>query len=70
MKRLRSTACNPAELVRVINENPDFTMPGWEPERLKHLPALFEAYENVTEEGLWNNLQYFLEQILPVCEPA
>lgn len=59
---------NPAELVRVINENPDFTMPGWEPERMKRLPALFEAYKNVTEEDLWNNLKYFLEQIIPVCE--
>jgi mannonate dehydratase len=59
---------NPAELVRVINENPDFTMPGWEPERMKRLPALFEAYKNVAEEDLWNNLKYFLEQIIPVCE--
>jgi mannonate dehydratase len=59
---------DPMELVRKINENPDFTMPGWEPERLKHLSQLFDAYKHVTEEDLWNNLRYFLEQIIPVAE--
>lgn len=59
---------NPLDLVRKINENPDFTMPGWEPERLKHLTSLFEAYKQVTVEDLWNHLQYFLEQIIPVAE--
>jgi len=59
---------DPMDLVRKINENPDFTMPGWEPERLQHLTSLFEAYKQVTEEDLWNHLQYFLEQIVPVAE--
>lgn len=59
---------DPMELVRKISDNPDFTMPGWEPERLKHLSSLFEAYKNVTEEDLWSNLQYFLEQVIPVAE--
>src|SRR5690606_17646782 len=43
------------------------TMPGWEPERLSKLTQLFDAYKNVTEEDLWNNLQYFLEQIIPTA---
>ena len=43
-------------------------MPGWEPERLKSLSKLFEQYKEVTEEDLWNNLQYFLEQIIPVAK--
>lgn len=59
---------DPMELVRKIAENPEFTMPGWEPERLKHLSHFFEAYKNVTEENLWNHLQYFLEEIIPVAE--
>ncbi|WP_028550742.1 mannonate dehydratase [Paenibacillus sp. UNC451MF] len=59
---------DPMELVRRINENPNFTMPGWEPERLKHLTSLFDAYKHVTEEDLWSHLQYFLEHIIPVCE--
>lgn len=59
---------DPMELVNKIASNPDLTMPGWEPERLKNLTQLFEAYKNVTEEDLWNNLKYFLEQIIPVAE--
>jgi mannonate dehydratase len=58
---------DPAELVDKINANPDFTMPGWEPERLQRLAHLFEAYKEVTEDHLWANLQYFLEQIIPVA---
>jgi mannonate dehydratase len=58
---------DPLELVGKIAANPEFTMPGWEPERLKYLSRLFEAYKDVTEDDLWNNLQYFLEQIVPVA---
>ncbi|NHN33422.1 mannonate dehydratase [Paenibacillus agricola] len=67
-EKLKVDAMNPLELVAKINENPEFTMPGWEPERLKHLSSVFDAYREVTEEDLWNNLQYFLEQIIPVAE--
>jgi D-mannonate dehydratase len=59
---------DPMELVNKIASNANLTMPGWEPERLKNLSKLFEAYENVTEENLWSNLKYFLEQIIPVAE--
>lgn len=59
---------DPMELVNKIASNGDFSMPGWEPERLQSLPKLFEAYKNVTDEDLWNNLKYFLEQIIPVAE--
>ncbi|CAA7603241.1 Mannonate dehydratase [Acididesulfobacillus acetoxydans] len=59
---------DPMELVSEIASNPDLTMPGWEPERLSRLNELFEAYRNVTEEDLWQNLKYFLEQIIPVAE--
>ncbi len=58
---------DPMDLVNTINDNPDFTMPGWEPERLAQLSKLFDAYKEVSEEDLWNNLQYFLEQIIPVA---
>jgi mannonate dehydratase len=42
-------------------------MPGWEPERLQHLTRLFGAYQGVTEEHLWENLRYFLNEIIPVA---
>lgn len=45
-----------------------FVMPGWEPERLSKVKELFEAYKDVDEETLFNNLVYFLKAIQPVCE--
>ncbi|TVX95336.1 mannonate dehydratase [Cohnella terricola] len=55
------------EMVKRINENPDLSMPGWEPERLERVTELFEAYRNVTEEHLWDNLKYFLDEIIPTA---
>src|SRR5699024_8243565 len=37
-------------------------------ERLEHLSKLFEQYKQVTEEDLWDNLQYFLERIIPAAK--
>ncbi|WYU52547.1 mannonate dehydratase [Bacillus sp. FSL K6-0047] len=59
---------DPRELVRQTTSNAAFTMPGWEPERLAHIEKSLKAYENVTEDDLWEHLQYFLEQVLPVAE--
>lgn len=59
---------DPFDLVHQINQDSQLTMPGWEPERLKHLTTLFEAYKNVTEEDLWSNLEYFLNEIIPFAE--
>ncbi|MFC0561365.1 mannonate dehydratase [Halalkalibacter alkalisediminis] len=59
---------DPMDLVKKISENSDLTMPGWEPERLSHLTKLFELYKDVTTEDLWDNLKYFLEEIIPVAE--
>ncbi|MFP7286755.1 mannonate dehydratase [Shouchella clausii] len=59
---------DPHELVRQTTSNAAFTMPGWEPERLAHIEKSLKVYENVTEDALWEHLQYFLEQVLPVAE--
>ncbi len=45
-----------------------YVMPGWEPERLAHVKELFEAYKDVTEDKLFDNLVYFLKAIQPTCE--
>lgn len=67
-EKSRVDQMDPLELVRKIAVNPEYSMPGWEPERLAHLSASFEAYRNVTEEDLWEHLRYFLEAILPTAE--
>ncbi|WP_086349232.1 mannonate dehydratase [Candidatus Enterococcus clewellii] len=47
----------------------DFSLPGWDESYSKHeLKALFEAYQSVTEDDLWENLGYFLNEIIPVAE--
>lgn len=43
-------------------------MPGWEPERMAHVRELFDRYKAVDEERLFENLKYFLERIMPVCD--
>lgn len=43
-------------------------MPGWEPERMAHIRELFDRYKDVDEELLFDNLKYFLERIMPVCD--
>lgn len=45
-----------------------FVMPGWEPERLAHVKELFDAYKDVSEEKLFDNLVYFLNAIMPTCD--
>lgn len=66
----RSLVANmdPREMVSKILADPTLALPGWEPERLKDLSGLFEAYEGITEEDLWDHLRYFLERIIPVAE--
>lgn len=43
-------------------------MPGWEPERMAKIKELFEMYKEVDDEKLFENLKYFLERIMPVCD--
>ena len=42
-------------------------MPGWEPERMARVKELFEMYKDIDDEKLFENLKYFLERIMPVC---
>lgn len=67
-EKKRISDIDPMELIQSLSQNVDVTMPGWEPERLARLKETFKQYEGFTAEDLWRNLQYFLEQIIPVCE--
>ena len=60
---------DPLELISAVQkEAKGLTLPGWEPEKMARIKDLFKAYESVSEEDLWANLKYFLEQIIPVAE--
>ena len=45
-----------------------FTLPGWEPERLRELARVLGLYKNVGPDDLRANYKYFLEKIIPTCE--
>ena len=57
-----------AKYILDFTEKYHMTFPGWEPERMAKLDELFKAYAPVTKEKLWENLKYFLEAIMPVCD--
>lgn len=59
----------PQEIVKEVEESSSgYVLPGWEPERLAQVKELFEAYKDVDDEKLRENLAYFLKAIIPVCE--
>ncbi len=61
-------AINPEDMFNSIAGDMNGTvMPGWEPERMAKVKELFELYKNVTDDILFDNLKYFLEKIMPVC---
>lgn len=58
----------PEEMFSSLSQNTNgFIMPGWEPERMEKVKELFEIYKGIDEEQLFQNLKYFLEKIMPVC---
>lgn len=52
----------------IVGDSNGIMMPGWEPERMAKIKELFEMYKDVDDEKLFENLKYFLERIMPVCE--
>ena len=57
------------QLAKMDPLNGELSLPGWDSSYKKEdLRELFEKYKAVDEEKLFENLKYFLEQIIPVCE--
>ncbi len=62
-------ALRPAQMFDSMDKDSNgFVMPGWEPERMTHVKELFRMYQDVDDEKLFENLKYFLECIMPVCD--
>ncbi|MCI1858814.1 MAG: mannonate dehydratase [Sporolactobacillus sp.] len=60
---------DPEDIIKSVENNSNgYILPGWEPERLAQVRELFKAYEGIDEQKLRNNMQYFLEAIIPTCE--
>ncbi|MDH6364934.1 mannonate dehydratase [Enterococcus sp. PF1-24] len=59
----------PSEMFKLISsQSKGFQLSGWEESRLKKFNGLMEMYAGVTEDMLVENLKYFLERVIPVCE--
>lgn len=49
----------------------ELSLPGWDSSYTKaELARIFEAYSEITEEKLWDNLAYFIKEIIPSAEEA
>ena len=47
----------------------ELSLPGWDSSYTKDgMKALLEAYKNISEEDLWNNLKYFLQRVIKTAE--
>ncbi len=57
---------------QVLDMNPltsELSLPGWDESYTKtELRALLTRYADVDDAKLWDNLKYFLDKIIPVCE--
>jgi mannonate dehydratase len=56
----------------VLSMNPlkgDLSLPGWDASyESNELRALLKEYDELGEEGLWKNLEKFLQKVIPVAE--
>ena len=48
-------------------EKNSINLPGWNDQYKEKLEYYFNLYKNITDEQLFNNLEYFLKAIMPVC---
>ncbi|NBI07197.1 mannonate dehydratase [Senegalia massiliensis] len=49
----------------------ELDLPGWATNyEQKQLKELLQKYEDLSEEGLWRNLEYFLKSVVPVAEKS
>ncbi len=58
-----------AEVLAMDPRKGDLSLPGWDSSYTKEgLDALLNEYKDITEEKLWDNVEYFLKGIIPTCE--
>lgn len=58
----------PQDMVAATLENSQFSLPGWEPERLAQLDEVMEAYSTIDVEAMREHYAYFLRGVVPTAE--
>ncbi len=57
-----------AQVLAMDPRKGDLSLPGWDSSYTKEgLDALLDEYKDITEEKLWENMEYFLKGIIPTC---
>lgn len=60
---------NPSKIAEeMLGKSNGYSLPGWEPDRLKLMSADIEFYQNMTDDQYWANVKYFLDAIIPYAE--
>ncbi len=58
-----------SEIDQIDLLNNNMSLPGWDESYTKEeLITLLESYKEISTEGLWQNLSYFLEAVIPTAE--
>lgn len=57
---------NPKEIsVSMGSKSLGYSLPGWEPERIKKMAEDIEFYQSISEKQYWDNMKYFLDAVIP-----
>ncbi len=60
---------SPMDIVsRTSSQGGGFSLPGWEPERMKELERVIREYSDIDQAKLLKHFKYFLDSLMPVCE--
>lgn len=60
---------DPSKMADVMmNKAQGYSLPGWEPERLKSMAMDIEFYQSMTTDDYWANMKYFLDAVIPHAE--
>ncbi len=55
------------DMVNPLESDSDLTLPGWDASYSRdQLKSVVAEYQSMTEDALWDNLQYFLKRVIPV----
>lgn len=52
----------------MLGNSKGFTLPGWEPDRMSKMAQDIEFYQSMSAEQYWDNLKYFLDEVMPYAE--
>lgn len=65
----RALIFNEDDILKMDPNTGNLSLPGWDSSYTREeLTALLKSYKSISEEDLWDNLKYFLERVIKVCE--